>query len=812
MKKAGLVIGTLILLLVPFFVFFGPALKNFTLNSNDDISAKIVVKEFQESPKKKRKQNTWSSSIFSGTPTGLLGHGSNNNLIYSLNTRSILFLGFDYPLGTFLMLCILTFTSLLVFKIEPLLAIVGSLLVAFNVNYIVLTEAGHQTKIWVVSCFAMLIIGLLLCLKRKLVLGFILVALGTCLAIMFNHIQMVYYLGLTFIVFVITYVISLIKSPDYSFKFLFQGLFVALFAAIIGAGANFAQLYSSKTFSEDTMRGKPILSSEKNEKPSSSSQVEGLDWNYAMSWSNSTPDLLSLFIPRIMGGSSNEEIPSDSETAKLLKQNGAKKKKDGTYQAPMYWGDMPFTSGPYYLGMLSLFLFVLSFFVIEKKYSFSFLAAITTICLISLGKNAEFLNRLLFDNLPLFNKFRSPNSVMNIVPAFFAIPGLMALNTIIQSKEKPTFKKPVVISAIIAAGICLLVWLFGPLFLTFTGEQDARYQAEIIDVFINTRKAIMKADCLRSLFFTIALALVIYAFVIKKITNKNMMLCLLFVITLADLWLVNRRYIDEDSWTRIKKTNSEFVKRPIDQQILSLEPKGRGFYRVLDLSINTFNSNSSSVFHNTIGGYHAAKLQRYQDMIDYHISKFNMPVLNMLNTKYIIGQKQQLQVNNQALGNAWFVKGVRYVETPNEEIRSMSDSSFNPQNTAIILKNEFEDQLKDIKVGDGKGDIKLSYYEPGYLEYTSNSNSNQLAIFSEVWYGPNKGWKISIDGKPTEMIRANYILRGLSIPKGTHKVVFSFEPEAKGGWISTLCSSLILLSIFGSIGWNIKSAISKIKD
>jgi len=347
-----------------------------------------------------------------------------------------------------------------------------------------------------------------------------------------------------------------------------------------------------------------------------------------------------------------------------------------------------------------------------------------------------------------------------------------------------------------------LLFVLGSTTLSFTNEGDARYQAQIVNMFKDARKDLFNGDVLRTLiFFSLAFGL-IYLYLKDNIKKAYYLIAGLLVLVVIDSWTVNRRYLDEDRWIN-SYTNNVFKMRQADAQIKQLEPNGRGYYRVFDFSVSSFNDAFPSYFHNNIGGYHGAKLQRYQDMIDFHIGKGKPGVLNMLNAKYIIDREQKLLPNPQACGSSWFVSKVHYVNTPNEEIEMLD--TLNTANSAVVLKSEFEDALQGFSVGDGVGDISMIQYEPDHLVYKSNSASQQLAVFSEVWYGPDKGWNVRIDGNPAKMLRANYILRALVIPPGEHEITFTFEPKAKASVVSLASSGIIFLLlvvavVFGVLG------------
>jgi len=574
----------------------------------------------------------------------------------------------------------------------------------------------------------------------------------------------------------------------------------ALLALASGSG----QLYSSQKFSTSSIRGGSVLEQEAGAQTGPKSEGDGgLDWDYANAWSNDFRDLAAMLIPRFIGGSSAEEVPATSEMGRLLAQNNARRGSDGTYAAPMYWGDMPFTSGPSYFGAIIIFLFVLSLFVLPNSLRWASLIAVFFGILLSMGRNAEWIVRPLFDHLPLYDKFRTPSSLLSVFPALLVIPAMLGLQDLLTGKNKAEMQKKVLIAAGIVGGFCLLFALIGSGLYSFLGDRDTGYQAQIQQIFIDQRQSFLKNDALRSFGLILVSAGLLYLYLRDTLKTRYVVFAGIGLLVVIDLFSVGRWYLDKDNYVSKREYDQLFEPRPVDQQIFSQEPKGRGYYRVFDLSINTFNDASTSMHHNTIGGYYAAKLQRIQDLIEYHISQNNQAVLNMLNAKYIITQQQQVQVNSDALGNAWFVNDVVYVETPREEIDQLN--SIDPGNTAVMLKDEFSDVLEGFQVGNGQGSIELTQYTPDRLVYTSNSNSEQLAVFSEVWYGPDKGWTVTVDGEEIPMLRANYILRSAIIPAGQHEVVFEYKPQLPGTYTAmSLVSSLILmLGFFGYGGYRL---------
>ena len=456
-------------------------------------------------------------------------------------------------------------------------------------------------------------------------------------------------------------------------------------------------------------------------------------------------------------------------------------------------------------------------------------ATILTIVL-SLEKNFAGLNQFLFAYLPFFNKFRAPSSILSITALFIPILGILGLSQILNGEtNRADGLKALKIAAGVVGGIALLLGLVGPSMFDFSAAADAGLQQGgwSVDAIKADRASLLQSDGLRSFALIAISAGLIWAFLTDKIKQLPFIIGL-GLLMIFDMWGVGKRYLDSEVFVSKAQYESNYTPRPVDQQIFQAEGiipvnkslentainpnyrsleniRKRGNYRVLDMSIPTFESSRTSYFHNTIGGYSPAKMQRIQDVINKHITRGNQSVLHMLNAKYFINPQQQLQQNPNALSPAWFVESIRKVNTPNEEIDALS--AFVPANEAIVLDGEFNNYIGTFDP-QKNGQINLVDYKPNHLTYSTNATSEQLAVFSEVWYGPDKGWQAYIDEQPVDHIRANYLLRAMKIPSGQHTVEFKFEPKtfATTNTISLISSILLILSLLGFIGWKLKDA------
>ncbi|MEN1786081.1 MAG: YfhO family protein [Bacteroidota bacterium] len=787
--------------------YFSPQLSGKVVLRGDGVSNQGMAKEQRDFKKQLGEEVLWTNSMFGGMPTYQIGTGHPSNLTRYIEKASQLFFG--PPIGVFNTLMVGSYLLFVLLGVNPWLSIIGAVSFGFSVNNMVLWEAGHSNKLRSIALFAPVIAGVILTLRHKFLVGGVIFALGMALNVYTNHVQMTYYLGIVLGVYVLIKAIQHIKDGE--IPQLAKGGGILTFGLLLALAASTSNLWTTYEYSQDTMRGAPILKNTTAAAPTSSSEVEGLEWEYAMQWSNGVTDLLSTIIPGAVGGGSGEPVSSSSAIARSMRTKGAQIK-----QAPLYWGKLPFTSGPNYLGAIMIFLFVLGLVTVKGPFKWWLGIAVLLTFLLSMGKHFELLNRPIFDYLPMYSKFRAHSSILSVTALLVPLLGVVALGQIVAGKmDTKAANKGLLLAAGITGGFCLLMGLLGGALFDFANPGDATYQSQGWDIaaLAETRKDLLKADAFRSFGLIAISAGLIWAFINKKV-NQIVLLGGIGALTLFDVWSVGKRYLGADKFVAPAQYDAAHTLRPVDQQIFAAEgiaidgsgsvksnnAIGRGGYRVLDMSINTFNSSATSYYHNTIGGYHPAKLQRFQDIIDRYITRGGQGVLDMLNTKYFINRQGQLQQNPGALGNAWFVESIRKVNTPNEEIDALG--TIDPANEAVVLDSEFDNYIGSFDP-QKNGTISLQSYTPIHLVYNTNSNSEQLALFSEVWYGPNKGWQAYIDDQPVEHIRANYVLRALKVPAGQHKVEFKFAPKAyaTGSTISLISSLLLLGALLGLFVW-----------
>ncbi len=769
-------------------IYFFPQFSGKKLYQGDIINHQAMAKEAQDYFKKTGEVTAWTNSMFGGMPTYQISAPQRHN--YLKQVRKVLELGFARPAGYFILGMISFYILFLVLGFEVWFGIIGAIAFSFLTNNIFLYQAGHMTKLVAIMLGPLVLAGVILTLRKKYISGAIVFAMAMGLELLSNHPQMTYYLGMVIGILVIMDFVQLIKEKEFKTISIITGIF--LLGVVLAVGSSASKLWTTYEYSKDTMRGNPILASEGKAK--SSSQTKGLEWGYAMQWSNGILDLVSAYIPGVAGGGSAEKVSKSSDFAKKVKRLTNRTQK--SYQAPLYWGSLPFTSGPPYMGALIFFLFVLGLFVTKGRFRWWALSSVVLLFILSLGKNFEFFNRLVFDYFPMYNKFRTPNSILGIagIPlVFFAIYTLRHI-VVSELDTKDFFKKLWIVFGIMG-GISIFFIVLGPSLFEFAAPGDARYEKSgLVGSLISTRQSLMRADSLRTLIYVAIGVGLIWAFVKKKI-SKTVFLSGVGLVVLLDIIPVDLRYVSHNDFVKNRKIESFFKPRDVDKQILSDEDL---YFRVLDTSIDPFNSAKPSYFHKNLGGYHAAKLQRAQDMIDKYIAKGNRKVLNMMNTKYIIqkqGEKEVAAKNTDIYGNAWFVNSIKKANNANEEIDFIASTDV--KNVAIVNK-EFDKYLDGFNSGT-TGNIYLTEYAPNKLQYQTESSGDGFVVFSDVWYGPNKGWQAYIDGQPVDHIRVDYWLRGMKVPAGKHKIVFEFMPKSyyMGENISLISSLLMILAGLG---------------
>ena len=796
-----------VLFLVISVIYFSPVLEGKKLQTSDGALFKGMAKEIIDYRATTGKEALWTNQAFSGMPAYLISTMYPGELFAKVQ-RAIT--GISQPV------MILTFSFLFFFVLCILLdigvwpAFASSLAYGFMTFTFVVMVTGHLTKAHTLTYTSLIVAGILVAYKKNKIGGSLIAALGLTWMLSANHLQMTYYAAILVMILGITYLIFAIRDktlPDFAKTTVFL-----LIAALFAVGTNFSRLYTTYEYGKYSMRGQSELSLNGENKTS------GLDKNYILDYSYDLGEAMTAFIPRFKGGGMSEPLSTSSETYKFMEEaqgaGPAKKMVEGGM--PMYWGSQPISGAPFYFGAVLCFLFVLGLFIVKGKDKWWLLAVFVFSLLLSLGKNFSLLTNIMLDIFPGYNKFRDVKNIIVIEQFAMALLGALAIKEVYQRKiSNAEFMKGLKYSFGIMGGIALLFALLPGIAGSFSGSSDAQYlqmgwPQKLIDALMADRQSALRTDAFRAFIFVALAAAGLWAFWNKKI-KAQYAIVLWVALIMVDMWPVNKRYFNNDNFTSQREVAVPFQKMPVDNEILKDKDL---YYRVLNLQ-NPFADARTSYFHKSVGGYHGAKMERYNELITYCITPemksliagFKKPksidslmstlsVINMLNTKYYIyDPKQPPLANSHALGNAWLVKDVKVVDNVDQEITSLK--SFDPKSVAIVNKS-FDNELNGYKNGSGEGEIKLTAYEPNYLKYEATVNTGaQLAVFSEIYYP--KGWISSIDGKETDHVQADFVLRAMVIPAGKHVIEFRFEPKSYfiGNKISTTSSILLLLAMAG---------------
>lgn len=752
----------------------------------------------------------WSNSMFSGMPANYSFMPPYENIFDQIGTLFRMNLPLN-NLGVFFIYLLGFYIFLISIGCKPLLSIVGAIAYAFTSYNLIILDVGHVNKGLVMATMAPILGGIILCYRKKYLWGIITTLIFTGINAAWGHQQISYYLLLMIVILAVVYLIYAIHKKTLKDYFISSGILVTV--AALALAPSMGMLLSTADYAKDTMRGGAVL----QQNAEGEKESTGLDMDYAFSWSYGMGETMTLLIPNFYGSSSGYDVGEDSEFYRTLKKfgQGNQQAAQMSKHAPMYWGDQPFTEGPSYAGAIVCFLCLLGLLIVKGPEKWWLLGATVLSFILAWGKHFG-LNEFFFHYLPLYNKFRTPSMALTMAEVTMVTLAVLALKEIFDHKEnRKAYLKPIYIAAGITGGLCLLFALFGGSLMSFTGYIDTHhlkdYPAELMAAIISDRKSLLASDSWRSFAF-IALATGALWYYINHSFKIAYLIAIIGVLILADLWTVDKRYLNYDSFVDKKKDEKVL---PTEADKLILQDKNPN-YRVLNLAGSTFQESRTSYFHKSIGGYSPAKLRRYQDIIDYHFATgLNMNVLNMLNTNYFIvptQQGEQVQQNPGALGNAWFVNELKWVDSPDEEIHALKE--FDPAQTAFIDK-EWQAQLQGWEAlqheKDSAAYIHLTNYaNPGNLFYESNSTMPHLAVFSEVFY---KTWHAYIDGEEAPLIQVNYILRGLQVPAGTHKIEFKCVDDIylRGEKISKTASIMVGIILLCLFGFAIFTAVKKNK-
>ena len=783
---------SLLIFIIAALLYFHPVLKGEKLSQSDITQHIGMAKEVNDYRITTGLEPYWAESAFSGMPTYQIGtYFPHDYLSYLDHLIRFLPRPADYLFLYFLGFYVL----LLAFKVDWKLAIMGSLAFGFSTYLMIIFGAGHNAKAHAIAYMPLVIAGVVYVFKKQYLLGFTLTGLATALEIKANHPQMTYYLLFAIFILGIIELIEAIKKKQIT-QFTSQSLTI-ITAMLLAVGVNSTRLMATKEYSDFSTRGNTALTVNSDGTPKE--VTSGLSKDYITQFSYGISETFNLLVPRYMGGGTVESLDKNSNTYKYVSSIASPKQAEGfTKQVYTYWGDQLIVEAPAYVGAVIIFLFFLGIFLVKGKFKHWLVASTVFSILMSWGKNFELLTNFFIDYVPLYNKFRAVSSFQVIAELCIPLLGILAIKEFIFSKLSKEEKLEAVKKAFyVTSGLIIIGLFYAISFSTFEGLRDANYsQYEgLLDAVIADRKSLLYSDSFRSLVLISVSFSILWLF-LKQHINKTKVIIVFTLLILFDLVQVNLRYVNDDDFRQARKIDKPFRASSADLQI----QKDKSHYRVANFTGDPFQDGRTSYFHKSIGGYHAAKMGRYQDLIEFQLGKQNMQVYNMLNVKYFIipdnEGKEQMQQNPNNNGNAWFIKDIKYVKSANEEIKALD--SLNTKTTVVINEKSLTTSVSYSKELDSLANINLVKYSLNALTYDSNSTKDEFAVFSEIYY--KNGWNAYIDGELKPHLNVNYVLRGLEIPAGKHSIEFRFEPKViqTGSTISLLSYVLLLLI---PLGW-----------
>ncbi|WP_369047578.1 YfhO family protein [Tenacibaculum sp. UWU-22] len=791
-KKTLPYIIALGIFIIASLIYFNPVLSGKQIKQSDITQFSGMAKEIKDFRAKNHKEPYWTGSAFSGMPAYQISAYYPNDFIKYID-KAIRFLPrpadylFLYFFGFFILLIAL--------KVNWKLAILGALSFGFSTYLIIIFGAGHNAKAHAIGFIPIVLAGVLWIFQKRYLLGFVTTSVAMALEIYANHIQMTYYMGFILLILGIIELIEAIQNK--SLPLFAKQAGVITLALLLGISVNATRLLATKEYSKYSTRGKSELTIKPDGSPKEKSS--GLDKDYITEYSYGIAETFNLMIPRFMGGGTVEKLGKNSNFYKTLEQKvGAKQAKDFSEQVLTYWGKQPIVEAPAYIGAIMLFLFFLGIFLVKGKLKKWLVAATLFSIILSWGKNFSGLTNFFIDYIPLYNKFRAVSSIQVIAEICIPLLGILALGNFFSNKIPTEEKEKALKKALyIGGGIALFFMLFGSSLFAFEGIRDSQYAKlpELIEALIADRKSMLFNDSLRSLLLILLSASLLWLHLKNKL-KQPVVIALLGLLILFDLTSVDIKYVNKDDFVTARKVQKPFIASEADKQIL----EDKTHYRVGNFTANLMQDGRTSYFHQSIGGYNAAKMERYQELFDYQIAKNNIEVLNMLNTKYFIVGADQAQVNPDANGNAWFVQKLKPVTNANQEIKALD--SMQTKAEAVYDASKFTNLFKTGGIQTFKKDttatIQLTKYNVNQLTYQSTSAINQFAVFSEIYY--KDGWNAYVDGKLTPHLRVDYVLRGMQVPAGNHTIEFKFEPTVieKGSLISLIAYAFLVLA---SVGW-----------
>ena len=793
-----------IIFLIVSVIYCRPALEGKVVNQNDITHWKGSIHQSEVYKEAHGHYPLWTNGLFGGMPTFQIG-GVGENYVGGI-WHTILTLGLPKPISFFFLACICFYFLCVVLRSNPWVGIMGALAFAYATYNPIIISVGHETKMFTMAYMPAVLASVLLIYERRYWLGAALTALFASTLIAMNHLQIAYYLFLTLGIMTIFYAVRWIKNKEW--KHMGFALSSLIVAAIVGVLTNAVILFSTYEYQKYTIRGG---GSELTDTTQTVKSKTGLDKGYAFNYSMKISEPLVMMVPRMYGGSSDKEEVSQDESKAIEALRTLPQELQNQLPMAYYWGGIGNnnsfgTSGPPYVGALICFLAILSLFLSDSKHRWWAWAAIIITIMMSWGSYFDAFNSVLYNLLPFYNKFRAPSMILVIPQLLLPMLAVIGVNSVTNTADRksllPQFKKGLITTG---AVFVLLFVLYISFDFMGPGDKNILNQVrgmnqpqlyEYIRVFFeglkDDRKSLMIGDIFRSLGF-VAVGVVVMYLLLKNLAKPVVAALILAAFTFIDLVTVDLKYLNSDNYSEQTENEASFVKTAFDEQLQA----DKSFYRVYNVAPDRFQENITSYYYNSVGGYHPAKLLIYQDLIERQLSNGNEKVLDMLNTKYLLqkdrnGQTQAFQQRPTALGAAWFVNHVQFVKNPDEEMAALNN--FNPRDTAFV-QEKFRASVQPLAATDSTASIQLVKNDNDVVSYTSQSSANGFAVFSEIYYPA--GWKAFIDGKETPVVKTDYVLRGLSVPAGTHKIEFRFEPSGyhTGKTVATI-SLIILFLLF----------------
>ncbi len=791
-------------------IYFYPVLQGKALYQSDIAQYTGMAKEQNDFRANEKSEPYWTNAAFGGMPTYQMGANYPHNYIKKIDGL----LRFLPRPADYLFLYFLGFYGLLlVLKTDPLKAFFGALAFGFSTYLIIILGVGHNAKAHAIAYMPLVVAGVILVFQRKFILGGLLTAFAVALEINANHFQMTYYLLVLLIAIAVYFAYQLLKEKD--FKSLYLAIVILLFSGIIAVGANATGILATAEYADFSIRGKSELTfnpdGTKNETSSS------MKYDYITEYSYGIAESLNLFAPRLFGGSNSEKLKEDSNLHEFIKGKGASAEEANSFVSNYgltYWGDQPIVAAPAYIGAIVFFLSILCLYTDNRKIKYAFLAGAIFSLLLSWGKNFPLLTDFFIDYVPLYDKFRAVSSIQVVLELCLPVLAIMGLQSFFKS-DKAMQWKSLWQSASIALGLMVFLFIFKR-FFDFSGSidgqllkmmsqqtEDPNFGTDFIKALKADRESMFVADLMRSGFLILASAGILWL-AIKNRLSQTITVVLVGVLMVGDLVLIDKNYVDTKGFVSKREVNEPFQPTPTDLEILNDTTN----YRVYEVQGRL--QARTSYFHQSVGGYSAVRPRRFDQLFDYQIDKNladlgnsinqetlsltkNIPVLDMLNVKYVIVPTENGEVaikNPFANGSAWFVNDVKLVSSADEEMKALQTT--NLKNTVIVNQKEFPNLNVSNFVKDSAVTIKLKLHKPNHIEYVTTNSKDGLVVFSEIYYP--KGWNIYVDGQKSIHFRANYVLRAMKVPAGTHTIAFKFEPQVvKTGSTIALISSIIML-------------------